>query len=193
MGSILSDASPYLYPFIVEYSLIGAAFLYVMWSTIGRGKRNNLCNGNENMSPPTSPISPGLQIDNMSTSSSNTYNSNSPTLYSCLGSSKGTTSRIFSLYSIGLLKSHIFIGLFTGFLFLAISVTSLIIFFVLVHNPNYNLMATLISDISHSILLIPLLYRYFIGISQNQKIEVSTGYTYIFIILNIICASNVKF
>ena len=25
MGSILSDASPYLYPFIVEYSLIGAA------------------------------------------------------------------------------------------------------------------------------------------------------------------------
>lgn len=36
MGTILSDISPYLYPFIVEYSLIGAAFLYVMWANIGR-------------------------------------------------------------------------------------------------------------------------------------------------------------
>ena len=36
MGGILKTVSPYLYPFIVEYSLIGAAFLYVMWCNIGR-------------------------------------------------------------------------------------------------------------------------------------------------------------
>lgn len=36
MEGILKNVSPYLYPFIVEYSLIGAAFLYVMWSNIGR-------------------------------------------------------------------------------------------------------------------------------------------------------------
>ena len=39
MEGILKNVSPYLYPFIVEYSLIGAAFLYVMWSSIGRGQQ----------------------------------------------------------------------------------------------------------------------------------------------------------
>ncbi|XP_054167361.1 proton channel OtopLc-like [Oppia nitens] len=151
MGTILSDASPYLYPFIVEYSLIGAAFLYVMWSTIGRGKRNNLCNGNDNSSTPTSPISsPGLQIDNLSTSSGQTYSTTTPALYSCLGSSK---------------------GLFSGFLFLAVSVTALIIFFVLVHNPNYKLMATLISDISHSALLILSCIAILLGFIKTRRLK----------------------
>jgi hypothetical protein len=36
MGSIVQDAVPYLYPFIIEYSLIGAAVIYVMWKHIGR-------------------------------------------------------------------------------------------------------------------------------------------------------------
>lgn len=36
MGSIVKDSSPYLYPFIIEYSLIGAVVLYVMWKHIGR-------------------------------------------------------------------------------------------------------------------------------------------------------------
>ncbi|CAG2167480.1 unnamed protein product [Oppiella nova] len=154
MGTILSDASPYLYPFIVEYSLIGAAFLYVMWSTIGKGKRNNLCNGNDSTSTPTSPIGVGLQVDNLSTTSSNTYSSNSPALYSCLGSSK---------------------GLFSGFLFLAISVTSLIIFFVLVHNPNYKLMATLISDISHSVLLILSCAAILLGFIKTRRLKFQPG------------------
>jgi hypothetical protein len=36
MGTIVQDATPYLYPFIIEYSLIGAAVIYVMWKHIGR-------------------------------------------------------------------------------------------------------------------------------------------------------------
>lgn len=36
MGTIVKDSSPYLYPFIIEYSLIGAVVLYVMWKHIGR-------------------------------------------------------------------------------------------------------------------------------------------------------------
>ncbi|XP_064291982.1 LOW QUALITY PROTEIN: proton channel OtopLc-like [Plodia interpunctella] len=36
MGTIVSDSAPYLYPFIIEYSLIGAAVIYVMWKHIGR-------------------------------------------------------------------------------------------------------------------------------------------------------------
>ncbi|XP_076056135.1 uncharacterized protein LOC143034090 isoform X4 [Oratosquilla oratoria] len=36
MGTIVSDSAPYLYPFIIEYSLIGASVLYIMWKHIGR-------------------------------------------------------------------------------------------------------------------------------------------------------------
>ncbi|KAJ8679318.1 hypothetical protein QAD02_015105 [Eretmocerus hayati] len=39
MGNIVKDAAPYLYPFIIEYSLIGAAVIYVMWKHIGRHPR----------------------------------------------------------------------------------------------------------------------------------------------------------
>lgn len=36
MGTIVKDSAPYLYPFIIEYSLIGAVVIYVMWKHIGR-------------------------------------------------------------------------------------------------------------------------------------------------------------
>lgn len=39
MGTIVQDAAPYLFPFIIEYSLIGAAVIYVMWKHIGRHPR----------------------------------------------------------------------------------------------------------------------------------------------------------
>ncbi|CAH0561215.1 unnamed protein product [Brassicogethes aeneus] len=39
MGTIVNDSAPYLFPFIIEYSLIGAAVIYVMWKHIGRHPR----------------------------------------------------------------------------------------------------------------------------------------------------------
>ncbi|XP_024083592.1 uncharacterized protein LOC106670032 isoform X4 [Cimex lectularius] len=39
MGTIVQDSAPYLYPFIIEYSLIGAAVIYVMWRHIGKNPR----------------------------------------------------------------------------------------------------------------------------------------------------------
>lgn len=39
MGTIVQDAAPYLFPFIIEYSLIGAAVIYCMWKHIGRNPR----------------------------------------------------------------------------------------------------------------------------------------------------------
>ncbi|XP_049780325.1 proton channel OtopLc [Schistocerca cancellata] len=39
MGTIVQDSAPYLFPFIIEYSLIGAAVIYVMWRHIGRHPR----------------------------------------------------------------------------------------------------------------------------------------------------------
>ena len=35
LGNIIMDAAPFLYPFLIEYSLIGAGVLYVIWANIG--------------------------------------------------------------------------------------------------------------------------------------------------------------
>jgi len=39
MGDIVTKASPYLYPFVIEFSLIGAAVLLVMWARVGKNPR----------------------------------------------------------------------------------------------------------------------------------------------------------
>ena len=39
MGNIVTKASPYLYPFVIEFSLIIAAILLVMWLRIGKNPR----------------------------------------------------------------------------------------------------------------------------------------------------------
>jgi hypothetical protein len=39
MGNIVTYAGPYLYPFVVEYSLIGAAVVFAMWRSIGSNPR----------------------------------------------------------------------------------------------------------------------------------------------------------
>jgi hypothetical protein len=39
MGDIVSFTAPYLYPFVVEYSLIAAAVLIAMWRSIGGNPR----------------------------------------------------------------------------------------------------------------------------------------------------------
>lgn len=36
IGSLVQDASPFLFPCTIEYSLICAAILYVMWKNISR-------------------------------------------------------------------------------------------------------------------------------------------------------------
>lgn len=70
MGSIVSDSSPFLYPFIVEYSLIGAAVLYVMWKNIGKD--------------------PIFQVETSSEDGiSRTSSSQSVRSVNCAGSSKG--------------------------------------------------------------------------------------------------------
>eukprot|EP00095_Tigriopus_kingsejongensis_P008824 maker-scaffold280_size224562-snap-gene-0.12 protein:Tk08824 transcript:maker-scaffold280_size224562-snap-gene-0.12-mRNA-1 annotation:"conserved hypothetical protein" len=36
LGTTLIDSSPFLYPFVIEYALIGASVLFVMWRHVGR-------------------------------------------------------------------------------------------------------------------------------------------------------------
>ena len=39
MGNIVTKSAPYLYPFVIEFSLIVAAILFVMWCRIGKNPR----------------------------------------------------------------------------------------------------------------------------------------------------------
>ena len=39
MGDIVKYSGPYLFPFVIEYSLIAAAVLFAMWKNIGKNPR----------------------------------------------------------------------------------------------------------------------------------------------------------
>ena len=39
MGDIVKYSGPYLFPFVIEYSLIAAAILFAMWRNIGKNPR----------------------------------------------------------------------------------------------------------------------------------------------------------
>jgi hypothetical protein len=39
MGDIVKFAGPYLFPFVIEYSLIAAAVIFAMWKSIGKNPR----------------------------------------------------------------------------------------------------------------------------------------------------------
>lgn len=122
MAGILKSVSPYLYPFIVEYSLIGAAFLYIMWSNIGREvQRSYVMPVNGTSSPRTilssagSPVdqslqqssSPGFVVDNLSTSSSRSVTASNHSLYSCLGSSKGAYMSMCFTFACSFLETFL--------------------------------------------------------------------------------------
>ncbi|RWS05055.1 otopetrin-2-like protein, partial [Dinothrombium tinctorium] len=124
VGSVLAESSPYLYPFIIEYSLICAAFLYVMWKTIGLHQYF----ATNSFSLPTQKTEDAAG-ENLITS----HPCRSKNSFSCVDSKK---------------------GLFIGLLLLVISVTSLIVFFVLLHHRTLHLLAILISDLSQSLLLL---------------------------------------
>ncbi|XP_055948867.1 proton channel OtopLc-like isoform X2 [Argiope bruennichi] len=129
MGSIVSDSSPFLFPFIVEYSLIGAAVLYVMWKNIGKD-----------------PVFAESSEDGLSRASS------VQTLpkMNCAGSSK---------------------GLFFGLLVLVIATICLIVFFVLIENEHYSLLAIFLSDVSHSAIMVLTLFTIGIGFFRIQRLK----------------------
>ena len=39
MGDIVQYTSPYLFPFVIEYSFIAAAVLIAMWKSVGKNPR----------------------------------------------------------------------------------------------------------------------------------------------------------
>ncbi|XP_022669549.1 otopetrin-2-like isoform X4 [Varroa jacobsoni] len=137
MGTIVVDASPFLYPFIIEYSLISAAVLYVMWKNIGKNPVFQV-----ERPPATDHPSVDEQISRTSSSLFQTFS----------GNTGGTTL----LSSVGGIPVHQTVncagsskGLFLGLLMLVCSTICLIVFFVLVQHKRYELIAIYMSDVSH--------------------------------------------
>ncbi|KAG8187335.1 hypothetical protein JTE90_011697 [Oedothorax gibbosus] len=134
MGSIVSDSSPFLFPFIVEYSLIGAAVLYVMWKNIGKDPVFHNGGKTECGEDGLSRASSVQTLPKMN----------------CAGSSK---------------------GLFFGLLVLVIATICLIVFFVLIENEHYSLLAIFLSDVSHSAIMVLTIFTIILGFFRIKRLR----------------------
>ncbi|XP_072388960.1 uncharacterized protein OtopLa isoform X4 [Diabrotica undecimpunctata] len=139
MGTIVEDAGPYLYPFIIEFSLIGAAVIFVMWKHIGKNPKyvnqENLEHRLEIMlSRRAVALAQAQQHGRVD----------------CVGASK---------------------GLFFGLLMLVGSLICLILFFVLVSNNTFRVLAVYLAEVSHCALLVLSIIAILIGFIRVKSLK----------------------
>nr|CAD7423613.1 unnamed protein product [Timema monikensis] len=107
MGTLVQNASPFLFPCTIEYSLICAVILYAMWKDVsalhGHSKQG------------------------------------------CVDFQLSSRTRPSQQFSVDCASAHK--GLFAGILVLVLTIISLIMFFVLVKEPDYGALAVLEVDI----------------------------------------------
>ncbi|XP_045459372.1 proton channel OtopLc-like [Melitaea cinxia] len=121
MGALVQNASPFLFPCTIEYSLICAVILYEMWKEVKctpediEKKLNYQPNKSRNNS-----VTPEKILQQFA---------------GMLGVSSPHGSRT-TLHHFSVDCSHAHRGLFAGILVIVITIISLIMFFVLVNNPN---------------------------------------------------------
>ncbi|XP_015432086.1 PREDICTED: uncharacterized protein LOC107188321 [Dufourea novaeangliae] len=140
MGTIVQDAEPYLFPFIIEYSLIGAAVIYVMWKHIGRHPRW----------PHQMEADLERRLEAMLSRRAVALAHAGHTRVDCVGASK---------------------GLFFGLLLLVGSLICLILFFVLIHHPDFGLIAIYLADVSHCVLMILSIIAIIVGFIRVQSLK----------------------
>ncbi|RZC34629.1 uncharacterized protein BDFB_008366, partial [Asbolus verrucosus] len=141
MGTIVQDSAPYLFPFIIEYSLIGAAVIYVMWKHIGRNPRYVTQEDLEH------------RLEVMLSRRAVALAQAQQGRVDCVGASK---------------------GLFFGLLLLVGSLICLILFFVLIHHPNFKLLAIYLADVSHCVLMVLSIIAIIIGFIRVQSLKFKT-------------------
>ncbi|XP_011699180.1 PREDICTED: uncharacterized protein LOC105456556 isoform X3 [Wasmannia auropunctata] len=140
MGTIVQDAAPYLFPFIIEYSLVGAAVIYVMWKHIGRHPRW----------PHLAEADLERRLEAMLSRRAVALAHAGHTRVDCVGASK---------------------GLFFGLLLLVASLICLILFFVLIHHPDFGLLAIYLADVSHCVLMALSIIAIIIGFIRVQSLK----------------------
>lgn len=172
MGTIVQDAEPYLFPFIIEYSLIGAAVIYVMWKHIGRHPRwphqveadlerrleamlsrraVALAHAGKSMRfSILSLVFRWPRLEKLKTGSLDEKKKIGHTRVDCVGASK---------------------GLFFGLLLLVGSLICLILFFVLIHHPDFGLVAIYLADVSHCVLMVLSIVAIIVGFIRVQSLK----------------------
>ncbi|KAF2879143.1 hypothetical protein ILUMI_27029, partial [Ignelater luminosus] len=138
MGTIVQDSAPYLFPFIIEYSLIGAAVIYVMWKHIGRNPR---CVTEEDLEHRLE-----VMLSRRAVAMAHAQHGR----VDCVGASK---------------------GLFLGLLMLVGSLICLILFFVLIHHKELDLLAIYLADVSHCVLMVLSIFAIIIGFVRVQTLK----------------------
>ncbi|XP_071452999.1 proton channel OtopLc-like [Hetaerina americana] len=124
MGSLVQNASPFLFPCTIEYSLICAVILYAMWRT---SCHSNTAAGGGPESPPSPPLAtPRL--------------AQAPWCETLLPT-QTTTMTSSQHFSVDCASAHR--GLFSGILVLVLTIISLIMFLVLEREPGYAHLAIL--------------------------------------------------
>lgn len=179
MGTIVQDAEPYLFPFIIEYSLIGAAVIYVMWKHIGRHPRwphqveADLERRLEAM----------LSRRAVALAHAGNYYAIfrilSRTIHSSkIGREKSKETKKWMFLDAKKKIGHTRVdcvgaskGLFFGLLLLVGSLICLILFFVLIHHPDLGLVAIYLADVSHCVLMVLSIVAIIVGFIRVQSLK----------------------
>ncbi|XP_053600368.1 proton channel OtopLc-like [Plodia interpunctella] len=122
MGTLLRNASPFLFPCTIEYSLICAVILYEMWKEV-------------KCTPEDFEKKFNYQVKTKSRNNSVTPEKILQQFAGMLGVSSPHGSRT-ALHHFSVDCSHAHRGLFAGILIIVLTIISLIMFFVLANNPN---------------------------------------------------------
>ncbi|KAK9873107.1 hypothetical protein WA026_020836 [Henosepilachna vigintioctopunctata] len=142
MGTIVADSAPYLFPFIIEYSLIGAAVIYVMWKHIGK---NSKFVSEEDLEHRLE-----VMLSRRAVALAHAQQNGR---VDCVGASK---------------------GLFFGLLLLVGSLICLILFFVLIHQEQFSILAIYLADVSHCALMGLSIIAIIIGFIRVQRLKFKT-------------------
>ncbi|XP_077292656.1 proton channel OtopLc-like isoform X2 [Arctopsyche grandis] len=158
MGSLVQNASPFLFPCTVEYSLICAVILFEMWKNIKVRKTAQLDR--------TGKVTPA---DSRSRSCHNSMSHEKLIhQFSILfgGAKNPRSSHHFSVDCAGAHR-----GLFSGILIIVVTIISLIMFFVLNKDPLLNKMAIYEVNVCELILYIITLLAVAIAMIQMRNLK----------------------
>ncbi|KAK7091221.1 proton channel OtopLc-like isoform X3 [Littorina saxatilis] len=141
MGRVLEKSTSYLYPCIIEYSLICASVLYVMWDQVGHDPRRRPKINHEDSvadiaESPTTPPTPSpvhLTIAVVDDDDDDTMPAMKKMSVDCSGSQR---------------------GLFNGLFVLVSAVVILVMFFVLAGSPSSLAAASILSHVTEAVIYI---------------------------------------
>ncbi|ODN03693.1 Otopetrin-2 [Orchesella cincta] len=153
MGTIVNDAAPYLFPVVIEYSLIAAAVVFIIWRNIGRGVPAKTLDASRNNEEGEE----SQQEWELGTDSYSRYTA---------GGQEGNAAPSGPVDCVGASK-----GLFCGLLLLVAALICLILFFVLIAREKFKWLAIYLADCSHAGLLLLSFLATLIGFIRVRRLR----------------------